>query len=107
MNNTDQVSEQSALETSISEFVEVNENYYVRQFRKIQDTTGFTFSWNTMAAVFGPLWGALRGAWGFFWTFLILELFAFVQIGRGLWGCLLYTSPSPRDATLSRMPSSA
>ena len=32
--------------------------------------------------------------------------------GRGtaspvVWGCLLYTSPSPRDATLSRMPSSA
>ena len=25
---------------------------------------------------------------------------------KGL-GCLLYTSPSPRDATLSRMPSSA
>ena len=25
----------------------------------------------------------------------------------GLGGCLLYTSPSPRDATLSRMPSSA
>ena len=23
------------------------------------------------------------------------------------WICLLYTSPSPRDATLSRMPSSA
>ena len=28
---------------------------------------------------------------------------------RGVWStiCLLYTSPSPRDATLSRMPSSA
>ena len=26
---------------------------------------------------------------------------------RGFTGCLLYTSPSPRDATLSRMPSSA
>ena len=28
---------------------------------------------------------------------------------KGDWdvGCLLYTSPSPRDATLSRMPSSA
>ena len=26
---------------------------------------------------------------------------------RGLGTCLLYTSPSPRDATLSRMPSSA
>ena len=27
--------------------------------------------------------------------------------GAGLCFCLLYTSPSPRDATLSRMPSSA
>ena len=26
---------------------------------------------------------------------------------RNRGGCLLYTSPSPRDATLSRMPSSA
>ena len=26
---------------------------------------------------------------------------------RDDWNCLLYTSPSPRDATLSRMPSSA
>ena len=26
---------------------------------------------------------------------------------RWPWCCLLYTSPSPRDATLSRMPSSA
>ena len=28
-------------------------------------------------------------------------------LGAGLGICLLYTSPSPRDATLSRMPSSA
>ena len=29
-------------------------------------------------------------------------------VGKGWFpGCLLYTSPSPRDATLSRMPSSA
>ena len=28
-------------------------------------------------------------------------------IDAGLKPCLLYTSPSPRDATLSRMPSSA
>ena len=25
----------------------------------------------------------------------------------GMWNCLLYTSPSPRDRTRSRMPSSA
>ena len=29
------------------------------------------------------------------------------QKKRTVWNCLLYTSPSPRDATLSRMPSSA
>ena len=29
------------------------------------------------------------------------------NLGSINWGCLLYTSPSPRDATLSRMPSSA
>ena len=29
------------------------------------------------------------------------------SIGSKEQGCLLYTSPSPRDATLSRMPSSA
>ena len=28
-------------------------------------------------------------------------------LAKGLGGCLLYTSPSPRDATLYRMPSSA
>ena len=31
----------------------------------------------------------------------------FVNILGSLLFCLLYTSPSPRDATLSRMPSSA
>ena len=29
------------------------------------------------------------------------------SVGETLSACLLYTSPSPRDATLSRMPSSA
>ena len=29
------------------------------------------------------------------------------HMSRKEWACLLYTSPSPRDATLSRMPSSA
>ena len=31
----------------------------------------------------------------------------FTPIHDRFWNCLLYTSPSPRDATLSRMPSSA
>ena len=41
-------------------------------------------------------------------TFEIAEAIATVSIELwGASGCLLYTSPSPRDATLSRMPSSA
>ena len=41
------------------------------------------------------------GAWGV----LAVSIF---DTSEGLfYGCLLYTSPSPRDATLSRMPSSA
>ncbi|MEM7426961.1 MAG: proline/glycine betaine ABC transporter permease [Pseudomonadota bacterium] len=73
-------------DTSVGAFVVESQDYYTEEFEKIQGTTGFAWSWNTMAAVFGPLWGAWRGAWGFFWTFLVLELFAFVQLGRGLWG---------------------
>ena len=37
---------------------------------------------------------------GWSWRWLLINLVA-------AWVCLLYTSPSPRDATLSRMPSSA
>ena len=33
--------------------------------------------------------------------------FGMAFAGAALGACLLYTSPSPRDATLSRMPSSA
>jgi len=39
----------------------------------------------------------------FFWIPVRLGLFVFGFSSA----CLLYTSPSPRDATLSRMPSSA
>ena len=38
---------------------------------------------------------------------VIEALVSIVEENRALTSCLLYTSPSPRDATLSRMPSSA
>ena len=37
---------------------------------------------------------------------LVLSCYAKILSGSG-WTCLLYTSPSPRDGLLSRMPSSA
>ena len=43
------------------------------------------------------------GPWG-----SVVSAVMFDGFGVGAWYvCLLYTSPSPRDATLSRMPSSA
>ena len=36
-----------------------------------------------------------------------MRTFADFEKSHGRFVCLLYTSPSPRDATLSRMPSSA
>lgn len=76
----------SDMDHSIGDFVEQKEAYYSEQFERIQGSNKFVWSWNGAAALLGPLWGALRGAWGFFWIFIVLELFALVQVGRGLWG---------------------
>jgi glycine betaine/proline transport system permease protein len=78
--------EKNELAASIDGFAETNVNYYRREFEKIQQSEKLALTWNSMAAIFGPLWGAIRGLWGYFWIFLVLEMFAFVQIGRGLWG---------------------
>ena len=40
-------------------------------------------------------------------NFLNLKILELLHLLNTLASCLLYTSPSPRDATLSRMPSSA
>ena len=76
------------LASSIGNFAGARQAYYAREFEKIQSATRFPWSWNTMAALGGPFWGAARGLWGFFWTFLVLEVLALVQIGRGWWGDL-------------------
>lgn len=74
------------LAASINAFAVTRTEFYRRAFTRIQEAEGVVFTWNSMAAVFGPLWGAMRGIWGFFWVFLVLEMFALVQIGRGWWG---------------------
>lgn len=76
------------LSASVGEFVGTQIEYYVGAFTRIEEATKFPWSWNTMAFLAGPLWGAARGLWGYFWLFLVLELFALVQLGRGLWGDL-------------------
>ena len=81
--------DRAALDASITDFAGPNADYYVTAFRKIHEgTTGLPKSFNVAAALAGPFWAAARGTWGMFWGFLILEILAFVQIGRGSWGQL-------------------
>lgn len=81
--------DREALDTSIHEFAGKNGGYYAKVFSRIQESARLVpLSFNVAAALLGPLWAAMRGMWGFFWTFLLLEMIAFVQIGRGAWGNL-------------------
>ncbi len=75
------------LDNSIALFVERNPGYYQSVFHKVHAADSSlpnTFNW--VAAILGPIWGGFRGAWGFFWGFLILEMIVWVQMGRGIWG---------------------
>lgn len=75
------------LDASIREFAGPNGDYYAAMFHRIHENTGmFPRTFNVFAAALGPLWAAARGVWGMFWGFLILEMIAWVQIGRGWWG---------------------
>ena len=75
------------LDASINQFAEKNGSYYANAFHKIHESTGFfPNTFNVAAALLGPVWAAMRGVWGFFWGFLILEMIAWVQIGQGAWG---------------------
>ena len=88
MQETRHFEEQARFASSVGNFVRTRQAYYGREFEKIQAATRFPWSWNSAAALAGPFWGASRGLWGYFWTFLILEVLALVQIGRGWWGDL-------------------
>ena len=88
MQETGHFEEQARFASSVGNFVRTRQAYYGREFEKIQAATRFPWSWNSVAALAGPFWGASRGLWGYFWTFLILEVLALVQIGRGWWGDL-------------------
>ena len=66
MKETGIVPEANKLGATIKDFVGENEAYYTKEFDKIQSATEFPWSWNKMAAIVGPFWGAARGLWGVF-----------------------------------------
>jgi glycine betaine/proline transport system permease protein len=89
--------EQDAL---IAEFVETNAGHYVPAFRKIGEGRYAVF--NIAAAIFGPVWAGARSLWTLFWGFVILELIALVQIGRGFIGDLGSEEAARAAALLER-----
>ena len=68
----------TSLDDLATDFIVENASYYQAAFAKIQRAEGLVFSWNSMAALFGPLWGALRGLWGFFLDF---HIFGIIYLG--------------------------
>lgn len=72
----------------LAEFVDTNPSYYRAQFQKIGASSKFTWTFNAVAALLGPIWFGMRGIWNWALTFVILEAFAFIQLGRGLFGDL-------------------
>ena len=73
---------------SIQAFVGSSAAYYERQFDFIGSKPGFAWTFNLAAAILGPIWYGMRGMWHWGLPFAVLETFANVQVGRGLWGDL-------------------
>ena len=81
--------DRQALGVSVTRFAERNGGYYSAAFQRIHESSSpVPLTFNLAAAIFGPLWAAMRAVWGMFWGFLILETIALVQVGRGIWGDL-------------------
>ena len=72
----------------IAEFVGSNPDYYRGQFAKIGSTSRFSWTFNLVAALLGPIWFGMRNIWKWALPFVILETFGFIQIVRGLFGDL-------------------
>ncbi len=70
----------------IKNFVISNQDYYIKEFKKIGSKPSYSYSFNLFAALFGPVWFGVRNVWNYALAFLIVETFAVVQIVRGLFG---------------------
>lgn len=72
----------------LREFVQTNPDYYESRFAKIGGKTGFAWTFNLSAALLGPIWFGMRSLWKWGLPFLLLEVFAYIQIARGAFGNL-------------------
>ena len=72
----------------VPEYTTTNPDYYVEQFQKIGARSRFTWTFNWVAALLGPVWYGMRGLWNWGLPFVILEAFGVIQMARGLFGDL-------------------
>lgn len=72
----------------VEQFVGNNPAYYRKTFAYMMQAPGYRFTLNIAAGLLGPIWFGARGLWSWFLSFLLLETFAYIQIGRGLIGDL-------------------
>jgi len=84
----DNTAEEENYSQLISEFVSTNPQYYESRFEKIGAKTGFSWTFNIGAALLGPVWYGMRSLWSWGLPFLLLEIFAWIQIARGTFGNL-------------------
>ena len=59
--------------TLIAQFVGSNAKYYENQFVSIGNRTKFTWTFNFIAAILGPIWFGLRGLWKWALPFTIVN----------------------------------
>lgn len=62
--------------------------YYALKFDAIGESRGFVWTLNRAALLLGPVWYGFRSLWSWMLAFTILETFALILIGRGLWADL-------------------
>ena len=84
MNNNQSIDTNS--EEQIKNFVKTSSNYYIKEFKKIGNSSKYVFAFNLNAFFLGSLWYSFRNIWNWALAFLIIETFAIVQIVRGFFG---------------------
>lgn len=88
LSQPDHPADQVEKTASVDTFVGLHGDYYHRQFQKIGDQRGFTFTFNWAACVLGSIWFGMRNLWSYFLPFVAIETLAIVQMARGFWGDL-------------------
>ena len=91
-------------EQEIRDFVKTNQDYYVKKFEDIGNSSKYVFSFNLAASILGSVWFGIRNIWNWSLAFLIIETFAIVQIIRGFFGNIsaeAYTKIEKIESTIA------